>query len=409
MLPNGQGVFIRPIEPSDAPALVEFHARILATSIHNRFFGAHPNLTSQEASSFATIDHRRRMAFVVLDDGTVVGVGRYEWIDNQTVAEVAFVVADHFQRQGLETILLRLLVDHARSNGFTQFVAQVLASNSCMREVFAHSGLSPLFRGHMGVIDVVLDLGTDERHSVGPSLATTRSGRNSTMNHDKRDAVSLSETPTLRGDLGRRVRYWRERAKMTPEELAEQSGMSAGYLEYLETAPTAQPPMNAVARIAVALGTSTAELLGGNVERSSGSAPAVRQPHLVVLEPDRNWTLLCKSGVGRIVFNAADGPVALPVNYAVSNHDIFLRTDEDTVIAKIDADERVSFEADHIDDAMSKGWSVVVQASCEHLGADCKIDDIFDVRVDPWAGGRRQHWIRLRARSIAGRAIEADL
>lgn len=161
MLLNGRRVFIRPIESSDAAALAEFHDHLSATSIHNRFFGAHPHLTALEANSFTTIDHRRRMAFVAIDDRTVVGVGRYEEINDQTVAEVAFVVADHFQRQGLGTILLSLLVDHARANGYAKFVAQVLASNSCMREVFAHSGLSPLFCGHMGVIDVVLDLGAE--------------------------------------------------------------------------------------------------------------------------------------------------------------------------------------------------------------------------------------------------------
>ena len=110
------------------------------------------------------------MAFVALDDGAVVGVGRYEGIDDRSVAEVAFVVADHLQRQGLGTTLLALLVDHARANGYTNFVAQLLASNSCMREVFAHSGLSPLFRGHMGVIDVELDLGTEPTSSASPAM-----------------------------------------------------------------------------------------------------------------------------------------------------------------------------------------------------------------------------------------------
>lgn len=229
------------------------------------------------------------------------------------------------------------------------------------------------------------------------------------MNDDERDELPASQAPALPGDLGRRVHYWRERAKMTREDLADRAGMSAGYLEYLETSPAGQPSGGAVARIAAALGTSMAELLGGNVERAPGGAPAVRQPHLVALEPDRSWALLGKSGVGRVVFDSADGPIALPVNYAVSNHDILLRTDGDSVIAKIDAGARVSFEADHIDDAMSKGWSVVVHATCEDLGSDCKVGEIFDVRVDPWAGGRKEHWIRLRACSIAGRAIATDL
>ena len=99
---------------------------------------------------------------------------------------------------------------------------------------------------------------------------------------------------------------------MTREDLAERAGMSAGYLEYLETRPTGQPSASAVARIAAVLGTTTVELLGGNVERAPGSAPAVRQPHLVALEPDRSWALLGKSGVGRIVFNSAMDPSRFP-------------------------------------------------------------------------------------------------
>lgn len=178
---NGRRVVIRPIEPSDAGVLSNFHEHLSAASIHNRFFGAHPHLTPREASSFATIDHERRMAFVALDDGAVVGVGRYEGIDDQTVAEVAFVVADDLQRQGLSTIFLDLLVDHARAKGYAKFVAQVLVSNLCMREVFAHSGLSPLTRVHMGVVDVVLELSPEPVGLAGSATPTTHSRG---YNHD---------------------------------------------------------------------------------------------------------------------------------------------------------------------------------------------------------------------------------
>jgi hypothetical protein len=34
-----------------------------------------------------------------------------------------------------------------------------LAMNFAMRNVFAHSGLSPLFQVHRGIVDVVLELG----------------------------------------------------------------------------------------------------------------------------------------------------------------------------------------------------------------------------------------------------------
>lgn len=409
VLLNGQRVFIRPIEPTDATALADFHDHLSPASIHSRFFGAHPHLAPLEASTFATVDGCRRMAFVALDGDTVVGVGRYDGSNDQRVAEVAFVVADRFQGQGLATIFLSLLVEHALSNGYEKFVAQVLTSNWRMQEVFAHSGLAPSFRRDMDVVDVVLNLRTGPESPPSCAVPVAGLGGGSSVINDEQDVVPASEMSTLPSDLGRRVRFWRERSKMTREKLAEKAGMSVEYLEYLETQSTGEPSVSAIARTAAVLGISVAELLGGSVERAPGGAPAVRQPHLVVLEPDRSWALLGNSGVGRIVFNSADGPVALPVNYAVSGRDILLRTCEDTVIARIDTSERVSFEADRIDDAMSKGWSVVVQATCEQLGADCKMDETFGMLVDPWAGGRRQHWVRLRARSIAGRAVETDL
>jgi RimJ/RimL family protein N-acetyltransferase len=159
ILSNGRRVVIRPIELTDVASLVDFHEHLSLTSIHNRFFDAHPHLTAKEATYFTNVDHHQRMAFVALVGDEIVGVGRYEALECRTAAEVAFVVADDFQRQGLGTILLALLVEHARQNRFDRFVAQILASNVCMREVFAHSGLSPVFWGHRGVIDVELDLG----------------------------------------------------------------------------------------------------------------------------------------------------------------------------------------------------------------------------------------------------------
>ncbi|MCU1494601.1 MAG: putative acetyl-CoA synthetase [Acidimicrobiaceae bacterium] len=158
-LPSGRRVVIRPIRANDTAALIDFHERLSATSVHNRFFGAHPHLTPREAISFAVVDYRRRMAFVAVDGTSLIGVGRYEALGDPHVAEVAFVVADDFQRQGLGTTLLGLLAEYARAEDYRQFVAQILVSNLCMREVFARSGLSPVLRGHKGVIDVLLDIG----------------------------------------------------------------------------------------------------------------------------------------------------------------------------------------------------------------------------------------------------------
>jgi RimJ/RimL family protein N-acetyltransferase len=164
-LTNGCELVLRPIEEQDLDALISFHENLSAESVHNRFFGFHPHLSLAESRAFVTVDGRKRMAFVLVDRGIVVAVGRYEGLDDRESAEVAFVVADEFQRYGLGKVLLRVLAEYARAEGFHLFVAQTLSSNTAMREVFASSGLSPVFKRHQGVTDVELDLRAVE---VGP-------------------------------------------------------------------------------------------------------------------------------------------------------------------------------------------------------------------------------------------------
>jgi transcriptional regulator with XRE-family HTH domain len=228
------------------------------------------------------------------------------------------------------------------------------------------------------------------------------------MNEDKQVPASPAQLLELPSDLGRRVRFWRERAGRSREDLAARAGMSSGYLEYLESQPGSLPSSSAIARLAGALDTSVTELLGGNVERAPGAGLAARRPRLVDLGPEQSWARLGSAGVGRIVFDSDDGPIALPVNYSVANESIFLRTAEDTAIARIPSDSKVSFEVDHIDDALGAGWSVLVYATCEHLD-DAEVARAADVALEPWAGGSRDHWLRLRSRSVVGRSIESSL
>jgi RimJ/RimL family protein N-acetyltransferase len=155
---DGPSLELRPIEKKDLAALISFHERLSPESVHKRFFGIHPHLSLSEARAFVTVDGRRQMAFVLVDDEDIVAVGRYEGLDDRECAEVAFVVADALQHHGLGTVLLRVLAEYARSQGCQRFVAQVLSGNAAMREVFASSGLSPVFKRHQGVTDVELDL-----------------------------------------------------------------------------------------------------------------------------------------------------------------------------------------------------------------------------------------------------------
>jgi transcriptional regulator with XRE-family HTH domain len=211
--------------------------------------------------------------------------------------------------------------------------------------------------------------------------------------------VSNAPVPEAATDFGRRLRQFRGSKGMTVQKLADGAGMSLGYLRYLKQR-VGRPSSGAVAQLAAVLGTSAAELPGADP-----GARAVRT-HLVAIEPDRCWELLGEGGVGRVVFDSAAGPEALPVNFAAKNRSLYFRTGGGRLMASIPSDARLSLEVDHLDESRQQGWSVLVRGTCEHLGEDSDIEAVYGIDVEPWAKGDRNHWIRIRPLSVSGRVIE---
>lgn len=148
----GEVVLLRPIRPEDAPLLVEFHAALSPRSIYMRFFSFHPELTAREVERFTCVDYVDRLALVVEVEGHLVAVGRYERIAGSDDAEVAFVVNDGYQHQGLATLLADELARAARAQGIRAFVAETLAENAEMLEVFYGIGLPVHSCFHDGVV-----------------------------------------------------------------------------------------------------------------------------------------------------------------------------------------------------------------------------------------------------------------
>ncbi len=68
------------------------------------------------------------------DDGGIVGHATL-YPDDEGGAEVAFVVADRFQRRGIGTALMRALVDQARRLGLRHLSAATYADNGAMRKL----------------------------------------------------------------------------------------------------------------------------------------------------------------------------------------------------------------------------------------------------------------------------------
>jgi Pyridoxamine 5'-phosphate oxidase len=189
-------------------------------------------------------------------------------------------------------------------------------------------------------------------------------------------------------------------------EEAARAGLNLRYLEYLERYP-ARPTPAALRQLAAALQTTSAALLGGgaNVPPGHGIRPADLRvvSKLGTAECRR---LIRPDGVGRIAFGTLDGPMIIPVNFAVLADTIVIRTAQGTVIDG-HADGPVALEVDHIDEALRQGWSVLVRGPAHHVTHPAELGRLQeDAAVWPWAAGEREVYVRIIPSQITGRRIE---
>jgi len=138
-LRDGSAAHVRPILPSDADALQDFHQRQSEQSRYLRFFAPMPRISARDLSRFTHVDHVDRVAFIVLVGEEIIAVGRYDRIAPHS-AEVAFNVSDSRQGTGLASVLLEHLAAAARERGINEFTAEVLPQNTKMIKVFTETG-----------------------------------------------------------------------------------------------------------------------------------------------------------------------------------------------------------------------------------------------------------------------------
>jgi nitroimidazol reductase NimA-like FMN-containing flavoprotein (pyridoxamine 5'-phosphate oxidase superfamily) len=206
------------------------------------------------------------------------------------------------------------------------------------------------------------------------------------------------------GDFARRVAHRREELGLSREDIARRAGMNSGYLDYLEHTAYVELPPGVLMRLAAALETTLTDLAGGTVDLPVGHGGAGPHPSLEVLSREQSEAHLATGGVGRLVFIADRGPVALPVNFRFFEGDIVFRT-SDTGSLVTTAGATVSFEVDHIDEAMSQGWSVLITGRARRVDEPSELEQLSQLGIDPWAGGRSEAVIRIETVEISGRNI----
>jgi nitroimidazol reductase NimA-like FMN-containing flavoprotein (pyridoxamine 5'-phosphate oxidase superfamily) len=137
-----------------------------------------------------------------------------------------------------------------------------------------------------------------------------------------------------------------------------------------------------------------------------GQRPAAKNPVLTSLTPDECRQLVAGGGVGRFLFvEAGRGPVAIPVNFRMDGDDVVFRTGRESSIAESLREKRVSFDVDHLDDALSEGWSVLLSGTASIITDPAGLDQARALGIEPWAGGDRPVYVRVMVQRVTGRRI----
>ena len=207
------------------------------------------------------------------------------------------------------------------------------------------------------------------------------------------------------GDLGRRVTERRLELGLNPEEVATRAGMSTTYLRALEASPSPELPRAALWRLAAALETSVEFVTGSGMDEPPGRAKPSDRPLLESLSVDECGALVAPGGVGRVVFSNDRGPVALPVNFRMLAENVVFRTEPDSGLLLILPNGDISFEVDHLDEALTEGWSVLLSGEGRAVVEPSEYEQVESLGIAPWAGGRRDTYVVLAPIQVTGRRI----
>jgi acetyltransferase len=144
VMKSGEPVTVRPIRPEDEPLLIRLHQALSERTVYLRYFQplklsqrtAHERLTR-----ISFIDYDREMVLVVEHKNEqgqpeIIAIGRLSKLRGAgNDAELAVLVDDRFQFQGLGTELYRRLIAIARDEKLKRVVCTILAENREMRAI----------------------------------------------------------------------------------------------------------------------------------------------------------------------------------------------------------------------------------------------------------------------------------
>ncbi len=156
-LANRRRLRIRPLRPDEDGPIRDLDSHLSKRTRHLRFLSPLPALPDSLLRLLASVDYCRRLSllaeFDVGERSEVVALCSFGAIDRVS-AEVALVVSDAWQQQGVGTALADRVLRAAEQRGFVRFVVHVMGENSGIRRLLRRVGNVVSTRTRQGVSEV---------------------------------------------------------------------------------------------------------------------------------------------------------------------------------------------------------------------------------------------------------------
>jgi protein-S-isoprenylcysteine O-methyltransferase Ste14/RimJ/RimL family protein N-acetyltransferase len=197
-------VRVREIVPADEESLRAFYRGLSQSTLRKRFLTPYPSLPESMLRQLALTGRPDRYVIVATHDDAIVGEARFHRVPGSDSAEVAVVIADHWQRRGLGSELAGRLVREARARGLSAFTGSMRADNGAAAGLLASLAPAADRRVRSGELEFQAPLPAPLRSVAEPCAGIRRPG--ATTRADRAPATnSATSRPHASRAGGRRT------------------------------------------------------------------------------------------------------------------------------------------------------------------------------------------------------------
>ncbi|MBU3916508.1 GNAT family N-acetyltransferase, partial [bacterium] len=142
---SGLKIRFRAIKPSDEEEMRHLFYRFSDEAVYYRYFTSIKTMSHTKMQEYVNVDYGQVMSIVALinepGEGHIIAEASFVKEPNKNWADVAFIVDEEFNGNGIATFMYKMLIRLAKKRGLQGFTADVLSSNAGMMKVFEKGGV----------------------------------------------------------------------------------------------------------------------------------------------------------------------------------------------------------------------------------------------------------------------------